>query len=1110
MENESFVHYLLNFDIICLTETFVDSDFVSPIFHEYVVFISKAKKLSRQGRYSGGVIVMVKKSKADFFERIQVETESVIVLKIQKHLFNTGKDVMFICTYIHPSDSDFWKTHQETFGMEVIEQCILDLQSTHGDFFLMITGDLNARTACSNYSAVSDDDFENLHLSTDTVHLRQSQDGVVNMFGNQLIELCNVFDCIVLNGLCKSGFDDSCTFIGPSGSSVVDYFIVSLDLFSSVNFLSLEVENIIESDHLPVSLKIEFNSNTSSDTCEPQQERKKVNKKYIWNKDKETDFLAAMQSDEVQSRLSLASEVLENDIDRALSIFVTCLKDASTCMLKNVSTVKTKRSEWFDEECKIAKKQCRVKLKKFRATRNEDDRITFVTERRSYKRLLKTKQREYKKQKTERLANNISDSSQFWKEVRNMGCGKTEKTDNDISKDDWFTHFRDVFQNHVDGNVKSCIDADLTEGTDHILNKVITEEEVKKAIDKLKLGKSCGLDDVTAEMLKCGGKCVLDFMVHLFNAIFSSGTYPKEWSKAIIVPIHKKGDRENTDNYRGISLLSIISKCYTAILNTRLYDWLEDGSMISDSQAGFRKGFSTVDQIFNLYAAVQKCQQKKGRKLYVAFVDFRKAFDSVRHDKLLECLKVQGVKGKFLCSLKSMYQSLLSCVRANCELTEFFDCPVGVRQGCVLSPTLFSVFINQLANHVDANGRHGVQMLPGLMELFILLFADDVALLSTSIIGLQNQLDVLSNCCTNMKLAVNINKTKIMVFRKGGYLGRREQWFFDGHKLDVVNNYCYLGFNFTTMLSVKRGTEHLATKGKKAVIQLNKAFQKYKEMSSNTFFKIFDAKIQPVLLYASEIWGLSKLDHIEKVHLLACKRFLCVPVRTPNKMVYGDLGRYPLHVNSCISALRYWLRLLQMHPDRLSNQAYRMLLELDKCNKSCWVSGIREILCTAGFGFVWLQQGVGDVHTFLCQFRQRLIDMFTQEWYTTIRDRDRYDSYRNFKIVFEKEKYVLEMDTYCFRVAISQVRMNVLPLNNNVHRYSSEYEKKLCPFCKEIEDENHFLNQCSVYDDLREKFLNDSARIPINCLFSAKSSAHRYKLSRFVFHAINRRKHMIH
>ena len=121
---------------------------------------------------------------------------------------------------------------------------------------------------------------------------------------------------------------------------------------------------------------------------------------------------------------------------------------------------------------------------------------------------------------------------------------------------------------------------------------------------------------------------------------------------------------------------------------------------------------------------------------------------------------------------------------------------------------------------------------------------------------------------------------------------------------------------------------------------------------------------------------------------MASKRFLGVPVRTPNKMVYGDLGRFPLFINSYISCFKYWFRLLEMGNDRLPKTAYEMLLCLDRNEKDCWVSRIREILCETGFNFVWLQQGlVIKKQTFLKSFKQTLVDMFMQEWCGTVRDK---------------------------------------------------------------------------------------------------------------------------
>ena len=393
------------------------------------------------------------------------------------------------------------------------------------------------------------------------------------------------------------------------------------------------------------------------------------------------------------------------------------------------------------------------------------------------------------------------------------------KLTNSIKTEDWVNHFRDVFQSNEAAS-KEHIQVDVTLSVDmeHELNRDISEEEVNAALHKLKTGKASGIDGISAEMLRNGTSEVNNFLFKLFSTIFNKGIYPQVWAKAIIIPIHKKGDPENVDNYRGVSSISILSKCYTSILNARLYSWLENNHLICENQAGFRKKYSTIDQIFNLYAIVQKCMSRTGKKLYVAFVDFKKAFDSVRHDKLLEYIRKQGVKGKFFASLSAMYDSLLSCIRVNGQLSEFFECPVGVRQGCVLSPTLFSMFINQLADHMNERGRHGVQLLPDIMEIFILLFADDVALLSTTPAGLQNQLNILQTCCENMQLNVNIDKTKVMVFRKGGFLAKHEQWYFNGTKLEVVNKYCYLGFNFTTKISAKIGTEHLVTKGKRAVV----------------------------------------------------------------------------------------------------------------------------------------------------------------------------------------------------------------------------------------------------------------------------------------------------
>ena len=130
--------------------------------------------------------------------------------------------------------------------------------------------------------------------------------------------------------------------------------------------------------------------------------------------------------------------------------------------------------------------------------------------------------------------------------------------------------------------------------------------------------------------------------------------------------------------------------------------------------------------------------------------------------------------------------------------------------------------------------------------------------------------------------------------------------------------------------------------------------------------------------------GPAQTSNIERVHLMACKRYLGVPIRTPNKMVYGELGRFPLFIASYVRCVKYWFRLLQMEHTRLPYQAYRMLISLDENGENCWVTGIREVLCKTGFHCVWLRQGVGDVKSFLCVFKRRLLDMFTRNGLPTL------------------------------------------------------------------------------------------------------------------------------
>ena len=158
--------------------------------------------------------------------------------------------------------------------------------------------------------------------------------------------------------------------------------------------------------------------------------------------------------------------------------------------------------------------------------------------------------------------------------------------------------------------------------------------------------------------------------------------------------------------------------------------------------------------------------------------------------------------------------------------------------------------------------------------------------------------------------------------------------------------------------------------------------------SSDTtvFFQLLDAQIKPMLLYVSEVWGTSRLANIETAHLFACQRLLSVSDKTPNHMVYGETGRYPLYIDSTISSLRYWFKLSKMPMTRFPKQALVMLknrLDTNTTQKNKnWAGSIKDCIESYGFHDVWTNGRAENEKAFLSAFKQRMIERFKQEWFT--------------------------------------------------------------------------------------------------------------------------------
>ena len=150
----------------------------------------------------------------------------------------------------------------------------------------------------------------------------------------------------------------------------------------------------------------------------------------------------------------------------------------------------------------------------------------------------------------------------------------------------------------------------------------------------------------------------------------------------------------------------------------------------------------------------------------------------------------------------------------------------------------------------------------------------------------------------------------------------------------MASTYNYLGLTFSTRLSFRTGPEEYAVRAKKRVIELVLTLRKLGCNSPPIFFFFFDAQVEPLLLYSSELWGYEPHPQIERVHMSACKLFLSVPIKTPSDTVYCELGRNPLHVLSMIRCVKYWFSLLRQPDNFYSKKAYLMLVDLHEKGKT--------------------------------------------------------------------------------------------------------------------------------------------------------------------------------
>ena len=498
--------------------------------------------------------------------------------------------------------------------------------------------------------------------------------------------------------------------------------------------------------------------------------------------------------------------------------------------------------------------------------------------------------------------------------------------------------------------------------------------------------------------------------------------------------------------------------------------------MLCEEQNGFQKDRSTLEHIFTI-TTIAETRQMLGKDVFAAFIDFKKAYDSIIHHFLWEKLQSIGVNGNLLHLLQALYKGISSNVRVNGFLTDTFEVTCGLRQGCVLSPTLFNIFINDLSNYLRAT-KVGIYF--GDVFVNHLLYADDLVILAQEQTDLQKLLDTLTVWCQRWRMCVNSDKSAVVHFRPKTHNVIKQSFHVCSTNLQIKSEYKYLGVVLDEYLTFQRAAQMRMDQALKAlwIIQA-----KCGDLSAKVFEKLFITLVAPVLDYGSAVWSHHIPVHtLEKIQRRACRNFLGVNRHHPLAAIDGDVCWLPTECRQQFQCILLWCRLLRCDKKRICKlvyeNAYHMVLLKPIKN---WVYEVGNLLQHYELHQWWLTQDTNGLT--LSEIKKMVASimfrMVRRKWKEEVSKKAKLRTYITFKSSYEPEGYIDTVNCRAHRALLAKLRGGTAPLEIERGRYVGLVpEDRLCKLCSvEVEDEPHFCIRCNALEEERQHLFQFMERI---------------------------------
>ena len=1092
-------------DILCVTETHLTGN--NEIEIDGYKFIGHNRGLlhKQAPKGSGGTGILIKEHLLQMFKVSVVDKsyEGILGISLQHNLSDY---VCHVYSCYLPPENSTWGRDSTSFYSHLLSEIYMYCDRVDS---IILCGDFNSRIGSSH-------DYV---LEVDDIPPRKSLDTVTNQHGRSLLEFLQEAKFCTLNGRGNPD-SDGFTCCTSRGMSVVDYVLIShdglkecknfcvhnmVDLINRHNLQHLLHSHSKAPDHSLLTFELCINVLPSQYVEPVQPVSASPQLLFNFNKPRPNFLTSQLSTDALVNVIDriLVNRESQGELDQIYHDFCNIIIEEMKANIPHHDTSKPvkkrfkPRKGFWDDELQNLWQELHKAEKTLRKSTNRLNRRTnhekFKIAQRSFDRLYRRKERAFLREQSTYLSTlQTNNPKQFWQELNKLGPKRKRKipmevydedenivTDTNYVLNKWKTDFEglyssnnitaennpDPLNNVLHSNiVRENLMKDPLYFENANLNRNFTLDEVKRVIMKCKNGKSSGVDRIPYEILK--NDKIIDVLTNLYQLCFDTNLVPAMWSKSIISPIEKSKDNDPRLplHYRGISLICCSAKIYSSLINNRITEHLNNANLICEEQNGFRKGRSCTDHIFSLNAIVEH-HIDNNRQIFAAFIDFQKAFDCINRDNLFSKILDKSVDGKIYFAIKSLYKDNEASVRVNDYLTDWFTCSNGVRQGDTLSPTLFSIYINDLAEEINVLDI-GVNM--GDFKVSNLLYADDVVIVANNENDLQTMLNTLHSWSKRWAIDINKTKSKIVHFRKANVTKSNFDFKVGEKNIAVDHRYKYLGTYFTEFMNFTEHADILGDSGGRALGSVVAKLKKSNHMNYSTYTKLYESGVTPIVDYGSEVWGYKNYNKPNIIQNKAMRVFLGVHRFAPVAGLEGDMAWLSPQYRRWLSILRYWNRLLKMNDDRLPKKMFNYMLTQEESSNWCNnVSNILEVLELTESFINRLQVDISDC-------REKLVSRQQAQWLRTVMEKPKLRFYAVFKNSLKSEKYV-EMNLSSYeRSVLAQIRLGILKLHIETGRFTNtKLEDRVCKICNngEIEDETHFLFNCDAYEIPRIRFI---------------------------------------